>query len=343
VLEPAQAQLGNLAAGLAAAVNAQHAQGTDATGQAGGDFFTMPVPHVSGAGTNTGTAQVSATIADASVLGTGRYEMRYDGAAWGLFNASTGASVAMTGSGTPASPFLVNGVAITVSGAPATGDKFLIEPTQHAAGDLRVAITDPSKIAASGAVKASANIANTGSGQIAGLSVTDATNANLRDPVQIAFTGPNTYSVNGSGSFTYTAGQPISVNGWSLSLNGTPTTGDRFDVAATGAGSSDNGNARALAQLVNARVLNGGQDSVTSAQTALTTRIGAQARQAGLDRDSQAGLHAQSMAVRDQASGVNLDEEASDLVRFQQAYQAAAQVIAVADTVFQTLLDAARR
>jgi len=39
---------------------------------------------------------------------------------------------------------------------------------------------------------------------------------------------------------------------------------------------------------------------------------------------------------------VNLDEEAADLVRYQQAYQAAARVIAVANEVFQSLLDAAR-
>ncbi|HKY93290.1 MAG TPA: flagellar basal body rod C-terminal domain-containing protein, partial [Nevskiaceae bacterium] len=343
VLDPARAQLGNLAAGLAAAVNEQHAQGVDATGQRGGDFFAMPVPRVAAAGTNTGTAEVSASIADVSALGTARYEMRFDGTDWQLLDATTGASVAMTGSGTTADPFVANGIEITVSGSAAAGDRFLVDPTSHAASDLRVAITDPAGIAAASAVRASASVANTGSARIGALTVTDAANADLQDAVQIVFTSATTYSVNGAGSYTYTPGEPIAVNGWSLSLEGAPATGDQFDVSAAVANSSDNGNARALAQLVSARVLNGGRDSITSAQTSLTTRVGAQARQAGVDRDSQASLLAQTQAARDSVSGVNLDEEAADLIRFQQAYQAAAQVIAVADTVFQSLLDAARR
>ncbi|HAN27593.1 MAG TPA: flagellar hook-associated protein FlgK, partial [Haliea salexigens] len=66
-------------------------------------------------------------------------------------------------------------------------------------------------------------------------------------------------------------------------------------------------------------------------------------RQASAAADAESTLLQQAISARDSVQGVNLDEEAADLLRFQQAYQAAAQVISVADTVFQTLLDATRR
>ncbi|MGH8517201.1 MAG: flagellar basal body rod C-terminal domain-containing protein, partial [Panacagrimonas sp.] len=80
-----------------------------------------------------------------------------------------------------------------------------------------------------------------------------------------------------------------------------------------------------------------------SANTALVSSVGNQAQQAGVARGAQESLLAQSLAARDATSGVSLDEEAADLVRFQQAYQAAAQVIAAADAMFQTLLAATQR
>src|SRR5690606_28116950 len=107
--------------------------------------------------------------------------------------------------------------------------------------------------------------------------------------------------------------------------------------------SSDNTNARALLDLGAQRLLDGGRNTLQSAHTAMVSGVGNQAQQAGVARSAQQTLLGQSQAARDAVSGVNLDEEAADLVRFQQAYQAAAQVIAVADTVFQSLLAATRR
>lgn len=166
---------------------------------------------------------------------------------------------------------------------------------------------------------------------------------------------------------TGTLADPFVAQGFSIAVSGGASAGDRFlvrptvnaagdldvaisdpaRIAPAGAGStansSDNTNARALVDLGAQRVLDAGSNTLYSAQTALVSRVGNQAQQAGIARSSQETLLAQSVAARDATSGVNLDEEASDLVRFQQAYQAAAQVIAVADTVFQSILSAMRR
>lgn len=263
VIAPAQAQLGRIAVGIAESFNAQNAQGVDARGQAGGNFFTPITGEALASRNNTGSAALSVGFSNVSQLGDAEYEMRYDGANWQMTNPATGASVAMTGSGTVADPYLAQGITLTFGGgAAAAGDRFLVRPTGTAAGQMQVAITDPARIAAAA------------------------------------------------------VGSP--------------------------ANSSDNTNSRALLGLGAQSLLDGGRNTFNSAHTAMVAGVGNQARQAGVARTAQESLLGQSLAARDSASGVNLDEEASDLVRFQQAYQAAAQVIAVADTVFQSLLAATR-
>jgi flagellar hook-associated protein 1 FlgK len=100
---------------------------------------------------------------------------------------------------------------------------------------------------------------------------------------------------------------------------------------------------RAWAQLDDSRVLGGGANSLNDAIVAQTTRIGSAARETSFSLDSQKAIDEALVQQRESLSGVNLDEEAADLLRFQQAYQAAAQVISIADTVFQTFLAAVRR
>jgi len=90
-------------------------------------------------------------------------------------------------------------------------------------------------------------------------------------------------------------------------------------------------------------VLNGGTLTLNGAIGGLTTQVGSAARQADYSAQAQQVIHDQAQASRDAISGVNLDEEAADLMRLQQAYQAASQIIATADTLFQSLLAATRR
>ncbi|HEY0973303.1 MAG TPA: flagellar hook-associated protein FlgK [Solimonas sp.] len=347
VLDPARSELGRLAVGIAAAVNDQHAQGLDATGALGGAFFAEPAGTALAATANGGGAQVAVGIGDVALLNGHDYELRYQSGGWQLTDRSTGASVAMSGSGTAADPLRGAGIELTISGTAAEGDRWWLQPTANAAGAMRVAIQDPARIAAAAPLRASTGLGNSGSATAATPAVVDASNPALLDPVTIQFTSATTYQVNGSGSYSYSysysPGTPITVNGWQLALNGTPAAGDSFGVQRGATDSGDNGNARALAGLATRGVLDGGRSSLGSTQTALASSAGLNAQQATLQRDAQAAMQTQSRNARDSVSGVNLDEEAADLVRFQQAYQAAARVIQVADTLFQTLLQATGR
>ena len=344
VLDPAMAELGRIATSLAQTFNEGHRAGMDQYGQMGADFFTLPAPRLSSNANNTGNASLTTSVGNVAGLNAQNVLLRFDGAAWVATHPDTGASIPMTGTGTAADPLVVNGIEVVLaSGTPAANDRFLLQPTAGAAGNLGVAITDPGRIAAATPVKASTDLANTGSGKLSGLKVTDAANAGLLAPADIEFIDATQYTINGTGPFAYTPGQTIAYNGWSVVLDGAPAAGDTFSVGPTGANSSDNGNAKLLSNLDDARVLNGGTLTLNGAIGGLTTQVGSAARQADYSAQAQQVIHDQAQAARDAVSGVNLDEEAADLMRLQQAYQAASQIIATADTLFQSLLAAARR
>jgi flagellar hook-associated protein 1 len=176
----------------------------------------------------------------------------------------------------------------------------------------------------------------------------------------------NVVPMSGDGS----PGNPFQAVGLSLIVGGAPAAGDQFlvqplraaagqldvritdprQLAAAGmpatggvADSGDNSNARQLAALAERGIIDGGRDSISAGYTALVSRVGAQAQGAQLSRDAAYALQQQSLVEREALSGVNLDEEAADLVRWQQAYQAAAQMIATANDLFESLLSASRR
>ena len=344
VLDPAMAELGRIATSLAQTFNEGHRAGMDQYGQMGADFFTLPAPRLSSNANNTGNASLTTSVGNVAGLNAQNVLLRFDGAAWVATHPDTGASIPMTGTGTAADPLVVNGIEVVLaSGTPAANDRFLLQPTAGAAGNLGVAITDPGRIAAATPVKATTDLANTGSGKLSGLKVTDAANAALLAPADIEFIDATQYTINGTGPFVYTPGQTIAYNGWSVVLDGAPAAGDTFSVGPTGANSSDNGNAKLLSNLDDARVLNGGTLTLNGAIGGLTTQVGSAARQADYSAQAQQVIHDQAQAARDAVSGVNLDEDAADLMRLQQAYQAASQIIATADTLFQSLLAATRR
>lgn len=342
-LTPAQAELGKLAVGLAETFNQAHHQGVDLYGKMGGDFFNIGNPRVTANNSNTGTASLSATYGDLGKLDAQNVVLQFDGTNWKASRADTGASVPLTGSGTAADPLMINGVKLVVGGTPSANDRFLLQPTAGVAGSMEMAITDPSRIAAAAAVKGAAATANTGTGKLSGVTVTDASNANLRNPAAIVFTSATTYTIDGGPPQTYTPGQTISANGWSFVLDGAPKVGDTFNITPTPAGSSDNSNAAKLAKVESAKAFNAGTVTLNGALGGLTTQVGAAARSAEYSLDAQLVINDKAQEARDEVSGVNLDEEAADMLRLQQAYQAASQLISTADSMFQTILGAVRR
>jgi flagellar hook-associated protein 1 FlgK len=343
VLTPAQAELGKLAVGLAETFNSTHRQGVDLYGQMGGDFFNIGTPRVTGNAGNTGTGAITASYGDLGKLEAQNIVLKFDGSNWAASRADTGASVPLTGTGTAADPLIINGVKLVVGGTPAANDRFLLQPTAGVAGSLEMAITDPSRIAAAAAIKGAAALANTGTGKLSGVTVTDSTNANLRNPAAIVFTSATTYTIDGGPPQTYTPGQTISANGWSFVLDGVPKNGDTFNITPTPAGSSDNSNATKLSKVESAKAFNAGTVTLGGALGGLTTQVGAAARSAEYSLGAQQVIADQAQAARDEVSGVNLDEEAADMLRLQQAYQAASQLISTADSMFQTILGAVRR
>jgi flagellar hook-associated protein 1 FlgK len=204
-------------------------------------------------------------------------------------------------------------------------------------------LTDPRAVAAAGPIRTAAATTNTGGATISQGDVLDATNPALLSTVTIQFLTANTYSVNGAGSFAYTSSADIDVNGWRVQLSGTPSVGDAFTVQRNSSGIGDNRNALLIAGLQNRAVLAGGTASLSAAFGALVGSVGTEAQQAGINRDAQAAIASQALEKVQASSGVNLDEEAADLVKWQQAYQAAAQTIAVANTIFDALISAVRR
>jgi flagellar hook-associated protein 1 FlgK len=343
MLDPARNQLGQMAVALADVANAQHREGMDLSGNLGGNMFAVGGVAVQPATTNTGSATVAATRTSASALTANDYLVRYTGTSWTVQRADTGAPVTFTGTGTGADPIIADGLSIVVSGTPATGDRFLVKPTGSAIDGMSVLISDPAKVAAAAPIRTSAAVANTGSATISAGEVLDATDAQLRSTVTLEFTDATHYTVNGAGSFTYTPGGNIDVNGWRVQIGGTPAAGDTFTVANNVAGVGDNRNALEMTHALSRGVLSGGTESLDGAVARFVGGIGVSTAQANSSRDAQQIIYDDSVTSVENLSGVNLDEEAANMMRYQQAYQAAAQMIRVTQTIFDTLIEATRR
>jgi flagellar hook-associated protein 1 len=343
VLNPAQNQLGEAALALSSSINAQQGKGLDSSGSLGEPIFNMPQPNVLPSTRNTGTAAVSASITDVSKLTASDYNLSYDGTAWNL-RTSTGQSVPMTTN--PDGSFSADGMTFSVaSGTAQAGDSFVIQPTRNAATSLSVIQTDPGKIAAAAALTTTAGTTNNGNATVDSITVTDPTNAALLSNAKVTFTSATGYQItddsgNVLSSGTYTPGQPITANGWSLNLTGTPAANDSFSIAANSNGLNDNSNALAMAALADGGVLDGGKTSVLASYANLTTFVGTAGSQAASNLSTQTSLYNQAAGAQQSVSGVNMDEEAANMVKYQQAYQASAQIITTAQTIFASLLQA---
>ncbi len=350
VVQPAINQLGQIAGGIYSAANNQQSVGLNLGGTLGSPLFAVGSPQVSGAAGNTGTGTVVASLDsnNAGSLTADNYLLTYTAAGYTLTDSTTGAAVALTGNGTAASPYSAAGITFTVSGTPAVGDQFQIQPTANLAGSLSVALTSTSQIAASAALQASPGTAtgntNTGTGTISAPVVNAANpSASILTPVTIAFQSPTAYTINGTAPqppnpATYpAAGATITYNGWTATISGAPAANDRFTIGP--AASGNNANALANAAQQTQGLLQGGTVSLNAAVASLVTGIGSQALQTNTAQTAQAAINTQAQAAQQSVSGVNLDQEAANLLKYQQAYQASAQALAIGNQLFTTLID----
>jgi flagellar hook-associated protein 1 len=343
LLDTVRNELGRIATGLASTANSQHRAGMDLYGNLGGDLFSLGGVQVLPELTNGGSANLAVTRTNVGALTAGNYLMAYDGSAWSMRRTDTGAAVTLTGAGTGASPFVVDGLSIVVSGSAAAGDRFVVRPTAGAVGGLGVLVSDPSRVAAAAPIRSAAALSNTGTGSISPGEVLDATNPQLRATTTIAFIDATHYSINGAGSFAYAAGGPVDANGWRVQISGAPAAGDTFTVSDNAGGNGDNRNALALSDMLGRGVFSAGTESINGAVTRLVGSIGVATNQARTGAEAQQVIVNDVQASINSVSGVNLDEEAANMLRYQQAYQAAAQVIRITQQMFDTLMQATAR
>jgi flagellar hook-associated protein 1 len=326
-------------------MNQQQASGMDATGSQGQPMFAVGGVQVLPSSYNTGSASVSVTRSDLANLTTGDYTLQYTNGNWQLEDASTGQAVSMAGSGTAADPFQAAGLSIVVGGgAPANGDSYLIQPTAAATSGLQLLLTSPSQIASASLAQSAVGAGNSGSGSISAPTITNPSTW-VPATYTIAFSSPSQYQVtNGSGavvgSGTYTSGSPISFAGAQVTVSGVPATGDTFTVSPNTAGSSDNSNLLAAIAALSAPTLSGGTASLTGAANALVSQVGVLTQQAQANASAQQQVNQDATTALNNISGVNLDEEAANMVQYQQAYQAMAEMIQTSGQMFTSLMSA---
>ncbi len=345
-------ELGRLAVALSARFNEQHRLGDDRNGQPGGDFFAPLAAHAFAAGTNGNPATtIDVTFADVTGLAASDYRIDYTGGTYWLTRLADGARIdASTLAGFTAGggnvSFTYDGLHFALAGAPpANGDIFLAQPLRGAARSLEVALTQPAQIAAASPVQAQMPATNVGSLVIDDLSVVGPTrHPALANATTITFTAPNTYTISDGVTTltgqTYTPGAPILFNGWSLALRGTPQAGDQVLVGANVGGIGDNRNAIELARLADLALVDG--SAAAGAFAAVVARVGAATQSADVYNAAQQSILRDAVNAESAVSGVNLDEEASRLMQFQQQYQAAAKVVATARVIFEEILGIAR-
>ena len=343
VLEPARQSLGQTAIAFTAQFNEQHASGMDLRGNLGGDFFAIDPPTVLYSSGNTGAATVSTSVTDLGALTGADYILEYDGASYGLVRADSGQPVTMTGSGTAADPFVADGISLVVAGAASAGDRMMIRSGHGIAGSLRNQVSDPQAVAMAAPTRSAAAASNIGSASISAAAVIDPGDPALLSSAVIEFVDPTTYTINGAGSFAYSDGSPIIINGSSVTISGQPSAGDQFTIQANYGASGDNSNGLLLTDIQSRGLLEGGTISINENYGRLVSGVGSTTAQIQANLDAQNVVLANAEQSMLSNSGVNLDEEAANLIRYQQAYQAAAQVVSVVQTLFDSLLNATQR
>ncbi|WP_343729079.1 flagellar hook-associated protein FlgK [Duganella sp.] len=360
-MDRAQNSLGQVAAGLVTAFNAQHVLGQDENGALGSNFFNPIQAYV---GTNTrnspaSTAEVSATVVDAGGLTASDYSVDFDGTNFNVTRKSDG-KVTQINPFPQTTPQVIDGVAYSITGTPQQNDNFLVRPTYTAANDFSVAIKDRDKIALAAPISTAAPTTNAGNGKISAGSVDvnyltpgnalTATATLTFDQASGTFSGfpagqDVTVTVNGTATVypagtpvPYTDGANISFGGVNFSISGTPADQDTFTIGPNTSGVGDSRNGALLAGLQTKNILDNGKATFQTTYAQMVNYVGTKAREAQISGTAADAAVKQATDAQQSVSGVNLDEEAANLLRYQQAYQASGKVMQVASQLFDTLL-----
>ncbi|MEW8062697.1 MAG: flagellar hook-associated protein FlgK [Candidatus Thiodiazotropha sp.] len=371
ILDPTQDRVGLVAIGIADQLNTQHQMGLDLDGLVGGALFSSSSVQVLPQPGNG--SSITVDYDDVGNLTGNSYELTYDGADFILQDLVAGTTQTLA-----AGSNIVDGLDININAAGAiTGDTFLIQPTRSASLDIDLMINDVRRLAAGGPVQVRPAVDGNGNPLNGGdARVTQPANSSMAglplaggdiqlvyddqggpasgfevyypgsvpgvDPFDdfIVYDNLNTATIAGT---QVPSAQFTAYGGISFAISGVPADGDSFTISNNGNGSSDNRNALSLQNLQNQNLLLGGTATFDATYIQMVSDVGSKTRHAELNLGAQESLLVRSQEAMAEISGVNLDEEAAKLIQFQQAYQASAQVITVAGTLFDTLLGAVRR
>ncbi|WP_148253890.1 flagellar hook-associated protein FlgK [Aidingimonas lacisalsi] len=353
-LDKAQNQIGQLAITMAAEFNDQQRQGVDLDGERGGDMFSIAAPKAIANDTNTSDASIDATFTDTRELTTGDYDIQYDGTDYTVTRRDTGEDVAFEQDG---NELTFDGVQVTLDQEPDAGDRFQVQPTREGAGGIENLINDGADIAAGQLLSVDADEGN--GGDLAASDVRTAEGYTLNpltmevsgaDAAAGTFTLENSAGgnlgaevlVNGEtatdpASVDLEVGDTLTIDGVSMTLDGMPEDGDTLSIDEAATGTGDNRNALAMQNLQDRDMVDN-QASFSEAYASMVSDVGNDTNIAQVNLDAQQGLTEQLREVQQSESGVNLDEEAANLVRYQQFYQANARVIETGTTLMDTIL-----
>ena len=266
------------------------------------------------------------------------------------------------------------GLSLAVTGPMNDGDQFALKPLSSAARNINLATTRPEDIALASPVRSLVAQDNLGNGQIEKLIVSDTNpltsqftppSAINGAPFTVTHIGGNQFEVRDNtnallgttpalpnGQFNNIMAQAGLANyGFDFNITGIPQTGDNFTVEYNTGGFNDNRNGLELAKqqteetMRRYAVATPNADNSVSFNEAYGTMVSFVGDKTAQARNSEAAaeaLYSQTLQLKESLSGVSLDEEAANLVRFQQSYAAASRIISTSQTIFDTLLQAVR-
>ncbi|AGX87414.1 flagellar hook-associated protein FlgK [Candidatus Symbiobacter mobilis] len=348
--------MGRLTLAVSTSMNDQHRLGLDLDGNKGGDLFT---PTVYGprniltpqppAVPNKGDAVLGMAVYDVTKFSGSDYEIVFTGDHSGTIKRSMdGVTTAFD---LASGPLIIDGLKVTLdSGTAQVSDRFLLKPFSTSASNIHAEFSTPRALAVASPVAGEMGQANQGSLQLSRLVAR--TNPPTNIPVTLTFQGDGTYTRSDvAGTFAFTSGQSIEgavptvfpLSQWSVVLQGEPQAGDTYTILAQPAAfrNLDAGNAQALMDLRDVAMFDG--SALTDGYAGIIAQVGIRAQSANYAADVSGQISENLETDRTGVSGVNLDEEASKLIQFQQAYQASAKVIQVAQGIFDALIQAVAR
>lgn len=380
-LSQLRSEINRIAMGISETINATQADGLDLNQQQGKNIFTdindptLTASRVLVPSDNAGTLTAEVIITDVTLVPTNEFEIKFDGTDYIMTNKRDGSTSNLGAPGATTYNTAYGFDFVETSGAPVTDDTYVIRPTENSASLMATTLNDGSAIAASDAIEIKPSDNNVSAGKVTITNMSDPVAARAMMPMRVdvlespAGSGTYTYQVyDNTGTATgplssYTPPTPATAvfdipalpavppaaagtGLFTIEISGTPSgsfpsSPEQYEIVdAFGKGNGNN--AVKLAFTQEKGVLNAGQETFSQSLGISTSDVGSKAKSAELVADTAQALYTQAFNRNQETSGVNLDEEAANLLRFQQAYQAASQIISTANTIFDTLLAAAR-